>query len=254
MKYQKQILIIGLAFVCQWSQAQNTTTWTNGHTYQVVFADNPTWFQAQDAAATMTLDGATGYLATFVTRAEQEFVISHLGGGSYLNQLWLGGYQDTLDPNYSEPYGGWKWITGEPWLGVASDDPVLPRADAGFNNLYFDLGPEGYTITWWQTGGVNDYAATPSAAYGYPARGFIVEFNVAAKVTAILRAKALGDGNLEIVAAINPPVIPHDCVLQSTTDYTSWTAVSTNSFPSSGMVTNIVQTTNSMSFYRVELK
>ena len=28
---------------------------------------------------------------------------------------WIGGYQDTSDPNYQEPHGAWKWVTDEPW-------------------------------------------------------------------------------------------------------------------------------------------
>jgi hypothetical protein len=182
MNHKKQLLIIGLALVCQLSQAQTVTTWTNGHSYQAVFADNPTWFQARDAAAAMTFNGSTGHLATFTTRAEQEFVIAQLGGGTSLNVLWLGGYQDTSAPDYSENYGGWRWITGEPWLGVASNDPVIPRSDDGFNNIYFSGAAENYTITWWKTGGVNDYYHSPSPALGDaiggPARGYIVEFEV----------------------------------------------------------------------------
>lgn len=27
---------------------------------------------------------------------------------------WIGFYQDTNDPSYSEPSGGWKWVSGEP--------------------------------------------------------------------------------------------------------------------------------------------
>jgi PEP-CTERM motif len=166
-------------------------TWTNGHTYQVVLLDNPTWFEARDLAAAMTLSGSPGYLATFTTRDEQEFVINNLGGGPALNALWLGGYQDVTDPGYSEPDGGWKWITGEPWLGVAANDPLVPRSDFGFNNAYFDLiSTEEHLITWFQTGGFNDYYHTPSDvlgdANGGPARGFIVEFNVPEPATAML--------------------------------------------------------------------
>ena len=28
---------------------------------------------------------------------------------------WFGGYQDLSSPDYSEPAGGWSWVTGEPW-------------------------------------------------------------------------------------------------------------------------------------------
>ncbi|PLX28217.1 MAG: hypothetical protein C0600_10085 [Ignavibacteria bacterium] len=144
------------------------------------FDDNPTWFQARDAAANMTYNGWAGHLATFTTKDEQEAVIGLLGGGWYINALWLGGYQDVNDPNYTEPYGGWKWITGEQWLGVAQNSPPLPRADAGFNNTYFNYSSEEHLITWWNSGGINDYYHSPASnlgdANGGPARGFIVEY------------------------------------------------------------------------------
>jgi hypothetical protein len=150
--------------------------WTNGHTYEAVFVDdNLTWEQARDQAAAMTLGGQPGYLATFTTRAEQEFVIASLGGGEVLNALWLGGYQDQSAPDYSEPYGGWRWITGETWLGVATDDPTIPRSFAGFNNTYFDFRTEEHTITWWRNGGINDYNHEPLSQDR--ALGYIVEFN-----------------------------------------------------------------------------
>src|SRR6185369_15107440 len=108
LTYLNTLITIGLLVFCESSYAQVIVTWTNGHSYQAVFSDNPTWFQARDAAAAMTLNGTAGYLATFVTRDEQEFVISQLGGGPNLNALWLGGFQDISDPGYAEPNGAWK--------------------------------------------------------------------------------------------------------------------------------------------------
>jgi hypothetical protein len=72
--------------------------------------------------------------------------------------------------------------------------------------------------------------------------------------TAILTATTLADGNLQIVASIGPQVRAYGCVLHSTTDLATWTAISTNTFPGDGLVTNIVQTTNSMCFYKVEVR
>ncbi len=249
MKYTNLPVIIGMAAICQPVQAQNDITWTNGHSYRVVFAVNPTWFQARDAASAMTLNGTNGYLATFVTRAEQEFVISHLGGGAYLNQLWLGGYQDSSASGYSEPYGGWRWITDEPWLGVAQDDPVLPRADAGFNNLYFDESAEGYAITWWLTGGVNDYSAFPSASYGYPARGFIVEFNVAAEPANVLTIAFLVDGRLELRWPVDPAwgLFTSSSLLAG-----SWDAVTNIPTVSGGGNVLLLPNTSSRAFFRLQ--
>jgi hypothetical protein len=200
------ILTLGIATWLPGS-AQAAVTWAvNGHSYDAVFSDNPTWFAARDAAAAMTLGGMPGHLATFMTRPEQEFVIAALGGGDRLNAMWLGGYQDTTAPDYSEPYGGWRWITGEPWLGVAASDPVIPRSDFGFNNTYFDrVHSEEYTITWWRTGGINDYYAFPSLAFGDalggPARGFIVEFETPA-VPAPATLVLIGSGLLTVMRRV----------------------------------------------------
>ena len=38
-----------------------------------------------------------------------------LGELGPLDVWWLGGYQDTSTPDYREPGGGWRWVTGEPW-------------------------------------------------------------------------------------------------------------------------------------------
>jgi hypothetical protein len=72
----------------------------------------------------------------------------------------------------------------------------------------------------------------------------------------VLTTSALGNGQLQITAfgPTGPFTREVDCVLQSTADFTHWTAISTNKFPNDGMVTNVVQTTNSVSFYRVEVR
>jgi glycerate-2-kinase len=70
----------------------------------------------------------------------------------------------------------------------------------------------------------------------------------------ILALSDLGGGNLQIVASGLTFSASHRYVgvLESTTDFASWTAISTNFVQQGGVVTNIVQTTNTMSFYRIE--
>ncbi len=72
--------------------------------------------------------------------------------------------------------------------------------------------------------------------------------------TAILTVTTLAGGELQIVAWIGAEIRGYDCVLHSTTDFVSWTAISTNKFPGNGFVTNIVRATNSMRFYKVEVR
>jgi len=66
------------------------------------------------------------------------------------NYLWIGFYQDHNDPDYSEPAGGWKWISGQPvtYLGWAPPEPTNhpPGEDYGTitrstTNYWNDWGP-----------------------------------------------------------------------------------------------------------------
>ena len=61
------------------------------------------------------------------------------------------------------------------------------------------------------------------------------------------------DGGLQILTSGvgSSPYAPTLCVLQSTTDFVNWTSVKTNVVsPSTGTITNLVEPTNSMMFYR----
>ena len=84
----------------------------NGHWYQAIPAVNfECWNTLKDDA-----EDLGGHLATITTPVEQTFVADYVGplypvlGGSS-----IGGYQDINDPEYSEPGGAWKWVTGEPF-------------------------------------------------------------------------------------------------------------------------------------------
>ena len=50
-----------------------------------------------------------GYLAVINEKSELDFLNSFSYSGASLG-VFLGFYQDTTDPNYSEPDGGWKWV------------------------------------------------------------------------------------------------------------------------------------------------
>ena len=69
------------------------------------------WQDAVDYATTLTYQNQSGHLATITTLEEAELVYSLLDGGSY----WLGGFHNLSSPEYTEPSGGWEWITGEPF-------------------------------------------------------------------------------------------------------------------------------------------
>jgi hypothetical protein len=75
--------------------------------------------------------------------------------------------------------------------------------------------------------------------------------------TVTLTFSALGDGYLQVIGSGTNFLVGrgYSWVFQSTTDFTNWTAISTNNTGSGNMsVTNIVQMTNDMRFYRVYVK
>src|SRR5207247_1453618 len=87
----------------------------NGHWYQAVpIPGGIPWPAARAAAAAQSYAGYPGHLVTITSAAEDQFLVSSLPLG--LDNHWrVGGYQDQTAPDYSEPAGGWRWVTGEPW-------------------------------------------------------------------------------------------------------------------------------------------
>jgi hypothetical protein len=105
----------------------------NGHYYERVDTPDPlTWYAARDAAASMSYLSMPGHLATITSQAENDFIISALGGEFALRAHYLGGFQP---PGSPEPAGGWEWVTGEPWA-------FNRFLDGEPNNSYIDLSPE----------------------------------------------------------------------------------------------------------------
>ena len=107
----------------------------NGHYYD--FVQGVYDFNAARAAAeSMTYLGSQGHLATISDAAENTFLATTFGG-----RAWIGAYQDFNDPNYSEPGGGWVWVTGEPWT-YDSWNPGEPN-DYGANEHYAETFSNG---------------------------------------------------------------------------------------------------------------
>ena len=130
------------------------TMWSvNRHTYQVV--DDAVDYMEAAAAA----EAAGGYLATMTSAAENAWLTSTFGVDA-LNIHWFGGYQ--LEGS-SEPDGGWRWVTGEPWSytnwrdgepndsdgeEVLSFEPNTSSDGATWNDSDADNTLRGYVIEW----------------------------------------------------------------------------------------------------------
>lgn len=90
----------------------------NGHLYEAfVVSDGLSWTEA----LTLGTDQG-GYLATLTTPEENQWVFDNVvndtdlwrvGAVGYYVGPYIGLFQDNTALDYSEPAGGWRWITGE---------------------------------------------------------------------------------------------------------------------------------------------
>ena len=79
----------------------------NGRYYEVV-PENVSWTIARDRAVATTWLGQPGRLAVLSNQADLDWVVNNLT----LGRPWIGAFQDTNHPQFSEPTGGWVWIDG----------------------------------------------------------------------------------------------------------------------------------------------
>jgi hypothetical protein len=91
-----------------------TVTWSeNQHTYFAIrFNSSISWSWAKEYCKLLG-----SHLVTITSKKENSFVFNV---SRYLplqgwDGPWLGGFQNTTSPKYSEPKGGWEWVTGELW-------------------------------------------------------------------------------------------------------------------------------------------
>ncbi|MCB9907988.1 MAG: hypothetical protein H6830_09745 [Planctomycetes bacterium] len=80
----------------------------NGHAYKI-YDGYTDWLSAKAAAEASMYAGNAGHLVTITDQAELDWLLNNLN----VSRPWIGLYQDVNDPNFSEPGGGWKWVTGE---------------------------------------------------------------------------------------------------------------------------------------------
>jgi hypothetical protein len=103
----------------------------NGRYYEVV-PENVSWPEARDRAASSTWLGLPGRLAVLSNQADLDWVVNNLS----LGRPWIGLYQDTNHPQYSEPSGGWVWINGTDatFTNWAAGEPNNIAAGGGAEN------------------------------------------------------------------------------------------------------------------------
>jgi len=95
------VRIRGRLQLTEWSPAAGG----NGHFYGTFNASS--FEDARRQATEIHYRGSAGHLTTLTTAAENAATARYIGGR-------IGGYQDKTAADYSEPAGGWRWVTGEP--------------------------------------------------------------------------------------------------------------------------------------------
>ncbi len=151
----------------KWSKADGG----NGHEYLVVVEPRTvSWDQAHEKAQAMG-----GHLVTITSMAEEDFVVRLLNKDQYwyraaetgyMRGPWIGAVQLK---GAREPDGGWRWVTGEPFLysdwkrGEPNDAPLHEPSQ---NRIFFHVEDVGWLAAQW--GDADSRAVT---------RSFIVEFD-----------------------------------------------------------------------------
>jgi hypothetical protein len=143
---------VATAVPVQWSPGSGG----NGHYYDLV-PTLLTWQQAKLAAESLTFGGAPGHLATITSAPEKDFLATAFG----TPEAWLGGFQDHTAPDFAEPAGGWRWVTGETW-SYTNWYPGLPDE---FQNAHQDF-------LWTGAGGQPQWDDIQNDAV----RGYFVEY------------------------------------------------------------------------------
>jgi hypothetical protein len=145
----------------------------NGHWYEIVGVNGPTWSEARGLAAARVYNGFAGYLASVTSAGEQAFIQNLLATALLApnpspccgTHVFLGGYQDLSSPNYSEPSGGWRWTTDEAFIYTNwNQTPVLePNNEPTEDFLLMSTGqggsqPPGLPAAGaWNDGGDNNF-------------------------------------------------------------------------------------------------
>ena len=112
-------LSLALALVCLcWSTAASAVPiqWSvasggNGNWYEHVSIAME-WHAAKTFSENRSYLGLQGHLVTITSAAEGDFLLVN---GLVPTETWIGAFQDLSAPDFSEPSGGWRWVTGEPW-------------------------------------------------------------------------------------------------------------------------------------------
>ncbi len=197
MRTLKSIFLASSLVVGTTALAQDAVEWRvadggNGHWYR--FESSPAgWATARAESAALG-----GYLVTVNSAPEGDFLRT-LGVGT----AWIGLLQNPASPGFSEPAGGWEWISGEPlnytnWRVNTNGQPNEPNNIDGTSTDVAVMDAPART-TW------NDVPQV--GAYSY-----WVEWSADCNNDGIVDYGQIRTGDLDDLNANNIP----DCCEQST--------------------------------------
>ena len=176
MKFtQAMSVAVAAGSICSGVTAQSTAVqWTtasggNGHWYGIVGGGGTIgWHESRGQAQNIGAD-----LASVDSDAEWGFIRQFASTPTAWNEHhgpWLGGYQDETAANFSEPAGGWRWVTGRPFVFTAWLSGQ-PSNDCDFNSEnYLHMYGSPSNLAWNDIG----EASTCSAL---PVRAAIIEYS-----------------------------------------------------------------------------
>lgn len=135
------LVLLGIMLSAGLTEAVPLLNPINGHHYEWINAP-ASWFDASTLAQTSTFMGVSGHLATVSSQQENDFLISSFANDPN-GRFWIGGFQNQSNPNYSEPTGGWEWVTGEPFIytnwGPGEPNDSIPTSPPGLNEDGIEL-------------------------------------------------------------------------------------------------------------------
>jgi hypothetical protein len=198
------------------AHARQAVQWTaadggNGHWYGLrLVTEGLTWHDASNRASVVG-----GHLATCENSAERSFINQRFApenaaggwfpqGGSGSCPLfgpWIGGFQDPGATDFSEPYGGWRWLTGtqfDPHDNFCCNNACAGQSE---NCLQLYRGCGNPYVSW------NDLSDDSSACGGRPS-SYIVEWDADCNGDGVVDYGQLLSGHL---ADTNSDGIPDTC-------------------------------------------
>ena len=150
-----------------------------------------------------------GHLASLTSAAEWSWAVNATG----ITEGYVGAFQDHSAPTYSEPYGGWRWVTGEPFDFSGSymmgfDDcpgaaPPSCTCGAGAQDALFIMGCCGHMLNDGQDGTPAD--CDMGVKLPYPPVDSMIEWSADCNADGIVDYGQIRAGDLADTNANNIP-------------------------------------------------